>query len=757
MVLGVLLALLLAAGTGCDGASPTDTPDPAALGGATDRGTPESAPAPDPSDGEAPLLEEAPWFELPEDWSTQHPLLSPNAQPEIHWSLMAAREVEPSEGDGDGTATLVRVEPIGGALGEAAGASRSEPFRLPVGSTHRFTIEFVVGAHGIAPEGRLFLLADPFWSWSPAQTADPRLPGYTTAEPGTTAAELIPSGDDASFEVGGRGLAPGERITLVYGAGASGARVDRYVERRSEILIGVDAEGDGLRAWLEEGVFVETVAPRGGRLVAHGPAERAPGEPVELTVAWTDALGNRAPWPRDTRAPDGRSVARFRVRPHPESTLGIASEGPFESRVDPTHPHRLVLRPTPGEGTLRLLVEGLGPLEGVRSEPPPIVLRASPTRLVWGDLHGHSRLSDGTGEPEDYYRYAREVARLDVVALTDHDHWGLRPLDARPETLVRSLAEAQAAHAPGRFVVLPGYEWTSWLHGHRHVLYFGEDPSPETAPILSALDPATDRPDELWAALRGRPALTFAHHSAGDPIATNWLFAPDPELEPLTEIASVHGMSEASDAPVPVAGALSGHFVRDVLMFGARLGFVGSGDTHDGHPGLGELASGQAGLAGIFTRRLDRPALLEAMRSRRTFATNGIRPWLSVSIDGVEMGGTLVAGDGDDEHLLRVRYEATAPIAHVDLVRSGRIARLEPGDALGYTLERRIPALSPGDFHYVRIVQRDGGTAWSSPIFVDPPMAGQAPAVGEAPPAAEEPPAVGEAPVATSQGSEGTR
>ena len=33
-------------------------------------------------------------------------------------------------------------------------------------------------------------------------------------------------------------------------------------------------------------------------------------------------------------------------------------------------------------------------------------------------------LSDGTGTPEDYFAYARDVAALDVIALTDHDHWG---------------------------------------------------------------------------------------------------------------------------------------------------------------------------------------------------------------------------------------------------------------------------------------------------------------------------------------------
>ena len=102
------------------------------------------------------------------------------------------------------------------------------------------------------------------------------------------------------------------------------------------------------------------------------------------------------------------------------------------------------------------------------------------------------------------------------------------------------------------------------------MLYF-ED----RAEIFSAIDPRYDTPPRLWSALAGLPALTFAHHSAGGPIATNWDFPPDPVLEPLTEVSSVHGSSEAADSPRVVADAIAGNFVRDALDRGYRLGFIG--------------------------------------------------------------------------------------------------------------------------------------------------------------------------------------
>lgn len=717
----------------------------------------------------APLVPGAPDFALPADWAEQHPTLSPNAKPEAHYLGLAEASIARNPADGDGRAWLVSSHAIESRTNPTPPATPLSRPRFEASSFHRFEIRFEVGPHGIEEGGVLFLAPEAFWFWSDAQTADPRAPGYTTARPaeGSDDVTLRATPDGAAFVVEGRRLEAGESIDFVYGAGPAGAQVDRYADRGAEIMLAVDADGDGFREWLDEGVRVDVVARPGAHLVAYGPAEIRPGEPFEIQAAIIDRVGNRARWPEATRDPDGRSRGVFEIRVLENATLGLAEDN---SRAVATtgfeEPKRFALDPAPGRGTLRLRLEGREALEGLAVDLPPIVVRAGRAvaggepdeRLVWGDLHGHTRASDGTGTAQDYFAYARDVARLDVVALTDHDHWGARALDEHPDTASAIFETSEAYHAPGRFVTIPGYEWTSWLHGHRHVLYF-EANTHEDAPILSALAPETDRPDELWAALRGRAALTFAHHSAGEPVATNWHFPPDPILEPLTEIASVHGTSEAADAPLVIRGAVPGNFARDVLVHGARLGFVGSGDSHDGHPGLAQIASGQAGLAGLFTSALDRESLLRSMRRRRTFATNGIRPWFAVHLDETPMGGVLPDNEKDEEDegsargeagerdegnnaaadpdgrgarawpTLRIEYEGTAPIARVDLVRGGRVASLEVDGGiegqdeevggLSYRLTRKIPPLVPGEFHYVRIQQQDGGVAWSSPIFAE--------------------------------------
>ncbi len=424
------------------------------------------------------------------------------------------------------------------------------------------------------------------------------------------------------------------------------------------------------------------------------PSVIRPGETASVTVAVLDAVGNRA------TSYEGRvKVAGAEGASLPWIVFTAADRGVKEVDFQ-AHAH----------GTHVLVGQDEDGLQGVSN---PMVVSSEGSKIHWGDLHGHSGLSDGTGTAEDYLSYARDVAALDVVALTDHDHWGMVFLDHAPAIREEIRRQTEAFYDPGQFVSLHGFEWTNWVQGHRHVLYFADQ-----GEVLSSIDQRYDTPTELWDALRGQSAMTVAHHSAGGPVATNWDYAPDPELEPVTEVTSVHGSSEAADSPRPIYHGVPGNYVRDVLDRGYRLGFVGSGDSHDGHPGLAHLASGTGGLAAIVTDDLTREGIYEALRLRRVYATNGPRIVLRMAVEGWPMGSTLSL-DGDRANVF-VSVVATAPVERVDLVRSGEIVASAGGEG-STELEFLHPLeeLSDGEYVYVRVVQEDGGAAWASPVFFD--------------------------------------
>jgi hypothetical protein len=613
----------------------------------------------------------------------------PHAKLDVYRMLRADVALARSPADGGGRAWLT--------------PGPENPKQVEASSASRFQLVYEVGPLGIATNGGIYFQASPFWGWSTPQVEDPSAPGFT---------EIQASASDIEFDartlgpqlleiaILGRPLVAGERFTLLYGAGQARAQTDKFAEHGSTFWFAVDGDGDGVRAIVPNPPTIEMVAGEPAQLIATLPSVARPGERVPLTLALLDRAGNSG----------ARVAGSFRF-PDPPAALELPAEVTLTAA---DHGRKTIFALAKATGTLRLRVEGP---QGLSAESNPLQISREGPRVLWGDLHGHSNFSDGTGTPEDYYVYARDVAGLDVSALTDHDHWGLLALDSHPELWDEIARQTKRFHEPGRFVTLLGYEWTSWLQGHRHVLHFDDHDK-----VLSSLDPDYESPVQLWQALAGKPALTFAHHSAGGPVPTNWLIPPDPVLEPVTEIVSVHGSSEAPDSPNPIYDPVPGNFVREAALGrGYRFGFIGSGDSHDGHPGLAQLTSAVGGLAAILSEDRTREGVLAALRARRVYATSGPRILLRFALGAHPMGASVALSPGASlDETIFVSAETPGPLARVDLIRSGRVAdSIELAGERSVALERRIDGLRAGEYVYVRVVQRDGQAAWSSPIYIE--------------------------------------
>jgi hypothetical protein len=94
--------------------------------------------------------------------------------------------------------------------------------------------------------------------------------------------------------------------------------------------------------------------------------------------------------------------------------------------------------------------------------------------VYFGDLHTHCVASDGKGTPEEAYSYARDVAKVDFLALTDHNKAELDQ-HAVNKVIAASNAEQTKAFAP-----LVGQEFSTNKNGN-HINVFGIcEPIPET-------------------------------------------------------------------------------------------------------------------------------------------------------------------------------------------------------------------------------------------------------------------------------------
>ena len=60
----------------------------------------------------------------------------------------------------------------------------------------------------------------------------------------------------------------------------------------------------------------------------------------------------------------------------------------------------------------------------IRALSNPIWVQEDPKyRIYWGDTHAHTNMAEAQGTLENFYRFARDDARLDFIALSEHDVW----------------------------------------------------------------------------------------------------------------------------------------------------------------------------------------------------------------------------------------------------------------------------------------------------------------------------------------------
>ncbi len=594
--------------------------------------------------------------------------------------------IRPSPSDGSGTARIIG--------NNAVRAS----------SQNTWTIVYTAGSSGISPGGGVVFHIPPFWGWTPPQYDFPERPGYVTVSCSDPSINLAADCSQrlryVKVRTPVRKIDPGTTVTLVYGDTQNGTHpeaqstADRYSESRERFYLKVDGDGDGFYAPIKEQPTIRILPGPARRFIVTAPSQVLTGRSFIVHVAPVDRMDN---WVRYYDGPvtltaDSQCCSLKQID---SSKTGLFL---FECICTKETPLRCTARAeTPSlSGTSNIIL---------------CIKRLPERRLYWADLHGHSNMSDGTGTPEEYFDYARHVSRLDAASLTDHDAYGFDLLDEHNKIWKSIQKTAQRMNAPGSFITLPGYEWTSWTYGHKHVLFLSEP-----APLYSSRDPRYETPEKLWKALAQSRAITISHHVGGGPIPADWDYYSR-DLEPVVEICSIHGNSEYYGCPMCIYRPRQGCFVQDALERGYHLGFIGGGDTHNSHPGHGDPMSPIGGITGFYAERLSRNSLWNALKSRHTYATTGSRLILQVQIDSAMMGDTVSVQQATG-NTIDITVDSGEIISDISVIRNNKTYRtVTPGKRQYFQSVSLPDDLSAGDFIYVRVTLKNSQMAWSSPIW----------------------------------------
>ena len=384
-------------------------------------------------------------------------------------------------------------------------------------------------------------------------------------------------------------------------------------------------------------------------------------------------------------------------------------------------------------------------------------LHADPApKVFFGNLHAHTKYSDGSGTPKAAYAMARTKAHLDFMAITEHNHLeaeagakGARKdgiLIAKNHALYVGPAAsalipaARAANADGAFVALYGQEFSSISKGnHMNVFEVGEVIDVANGDFAGL---------EVWLGTHAdstghRAILQLNHPGDHDDAADEYGrddFASDAEWlgkiggdACLIEVLNGPGLVDATALPAPASAEKD---FLEYLRLGFHVGPTGDQDNHFKNWGLSTDVR-----TGLVAAELTKAAVLDALRARHVYATADENLRAIFTVNGHLAGDRFAAPapgtaldvryslHDDDEPDASYRIEVLAGTiggAAATVVE----AVAQAGDtAAGATVEIEDIAYGGGFQYFLfRITQKSGedlpdDRAWIAPVWLEPAAA----------------------------------
>lgn len=567
-----------------------------------------------------------------------------------------------------------------------------------VGSFSTWTITFTVGAYAMDVGGGLKIGTRRQADFGHPQFADPSADNYATvrcSRPGARFETYFdPRGHKRPFNavavirLAAGPLYPGDTITVVLGdtsGGSRGLAVQSFPESASDFAVFLDP--------LSSGEYKRVYCTTPNFRILPGPSEYftvvAPtlvrtGARFRVQLRGNDRFGN--PTPVD--APN------LRLDGDPEITVSLAAANGRATWIDGVT--------LADEGVRRLqLKDG----DTVLAVSNPIVVRDRVDEMIcWGDTQAQTASTVGVGSPDEYFAYARDLAAIDFTTHQGND-FILSDADLEEVRLA-----AMKHNEPGRFAAFFGWEWSgpTGTGGDRNVMFLDdegpifrsshwqlwpEEIDPKKVAVEAVHARALQARMRDYIAETGRKVIMVPHIGG----RRSDFEAQDPELEPVFEICSNHGVFEWR--------------LHEFLAAGVRVGVVGASDDHTCRPGLAYPSTPEmtilGGLGAVFAAEHSRHGIYDGLMARHCYGTTGARMYIDVKAGDCRMGDV---GRTDGPVRISGTVHGDAPIESVSLFnRSTLLRRFQPNP--GSRHPNRIRIIWSGATHQDRgrFMNWDGG------------------------------------------------
>jgi hypothetical protein len=328
-------------------------------------------------------------------------------------------------------------------------------------------------------------------------------------------------------------------------------------------------------------------------------------------------------------------------------------------------------------------------------------------QVYHGDLHNHTSYSDGSLTPTDALA-AGKTAGFDFMAITDHSY-------AINDTEWADTLSAVNNATSSTFVALRGAEYTQGAEGHINVYNTVRHPCRTNSGVGSLCDytPNLEKGVTVdgfynWLSITGTVGLDSAGTLAqfnhpGWMNFNDWTYHP--EVSPTMRLEEVGNGSGASYA------FSEDEYIRS-LDYGWKLGATNNADTHSSYWG-----TNTDHRTGVWMAGLTKTNLLEALRARRTFATEDKDYALYLKGNGTWMGSDLpttssiafeiYGNDPDGENGATVQL----------ITFGGTIVTQTTVASASFTWRPIVPVTPGAHYYYAKVTQTDGDRIVSSPVW----------------------------------------
>ncbi|MCX7884016.1 MAG: CehA/McbA family metallohydrolase [Caloramator sp.] len=367
-----------------------------------------------------------------------------------------------------------------------------------------------------------------------------------------------------------------------------------------------------------------------------------------------------------------------------------------------------------GEHIIRILAKDISELKNTADFSWNFYIGEKTYNIYFGQIHSHTNFSDGLGTPDEAYSYAKNVAKADFFAVTDHSNsfdndTSATILDGSSSNEWTQLHQiADKYNEDGKFAAIAGYEmtWSGSTGGWGHINTFN------TPGFLSRNSKINNKAIDLKMYYDELKKIPNSISQFNHPGITYGDFSDfgyyDENIDKLISLVEVGN----GEGPVRGSGYFPSYeYYTRALDKGWHLAPT---NNHDNHKGNWILAN--TARTAVLAESLNRDNIYDALRKMRVYATEDSNLRIIYKVNDMYLGSTLKNPDKLNFSININDPDSDDVIGKVSIIANGGIVAASKYFNSN-TAEWNFTLDPQYSYYYVRVDEKDSDIAVTAPVW----------------------------------------